>query len=113
LSFVVEPRPVETCVCAWFYAGLEAGLPPQRDGRVAYRECLVAFPPDLGEEPECAKMRQDVIDLGEEGFARGWEHLLRCHDEGSPEELRRLLRSAFAPALAAGSALRERRRGRC
>jgi hypothetical protein len=101
---------VATCVCAWFYAELTTGE-PTRNSAEAFDQCLRAYEPELGEEPEYTKMRQDVTELGRERFQDGWQHLLAVYDASEPGDLRRHLAQAFEPVIAEGRARRARRRG--
>jgi hypothetical protein len=107
---IVPPRAVETCVCAWFYAELTAGE-PTRSGAEAFEQCLRAYEPELGEEPEYTKMRDDVVALGRERFQEGWQHLLAVLDASSPGQFRAHLGQVFEPVIAEGRARRARRRG--
>jgi hypothetical protein len=107
----LQLRAVETCVCAWFFADLETLGVPTRDGTMAWERCQATFAPEVGEEPEHTKMREDVTRVGKERFVEGWNYLLGVHDAGGMGELHDLLRRVFATAIAAGQQRRARRIG--
>lgn len=103
-------RAVPTVVCACFYSLLRSdGL--ERDAATAWDTWNRTVAPELGEEPETAKVRQDLARLGREAFVADWNYLCGVLDAGAPGELLALLDGIFAPEVRAGYARRARRTG--
>ena len=108
---LVEPRAVETCICSCFYAELETDGVPNPSSIDAWKRWSAMYEPELGEEPEHVKMREDLSALGMARFTLGWDHLLSVYAAVEPGELHTWMRSTFGEKVRGGYQRRAARRG--
>lgn len=109
----VPPRALPRVVCSCCYALLVTDV-FERDAELAWHKWLETVQPEPGEEPETARLRADLLEIGVEEFRRDWEHLVAVMDATSPEALRECLGELLEPAVEQGlarRAWRNRQRG--
>jgi hypothetical protein len=107
-----EPVAVPSTVAACFYGELRSTRGLQHtSGAAAFVFWLSTIGRLCGVEPESARLRQDLEELGAEEFSRCWETLVRFVECEGIEHVFASLDQHYAAHVSAGLERRERRTG--